>query len=259
VDATFRDYAIAMLRAEEIANPTDPDNYREMMFDIFAGRGILAEADREKLLGARHVFQRIDNIAVFHDPESIASSRAEAYRFLDDNRDALFIPTYADVIVADLFTAQKLTREARRLPKQIVLQYIWREDVTLDGDRFGRFSGQPTSLLCGGTLALDENGNVMAWTRKPGSVLAGHGDKSAAEAEEGLRRRTALLDSLAKRIKAGRIGEALESPKGLVGGTIAPLTARTVDGELRFELSPHFGIHDDKDDETGSRQWQISS
>src|SRR5215207_6377316 len=27
VDATFRDYAIAMLRAEEIANPTDPDNY----------------------------------------------------------------------------------------------------------------------------------------------------------------------------------------------------------------------------------------
>ena len=163
------------------------------------------------------------------------------------------------MIVADLFTAQKLTREARRLPKQIVLQYVWREDVTLDGDQFGRFNGQPTSLLCGGTLALDENGNVMAWTRKPGSVLAGHGDKADAEAEEGLRRRTALLDSLAKRIKAGRIGGALESSKGLVGGTIAPLMARTVDGELRFELSPHFGIHDDKDDETGSRQWQISS
>ena len=59
--------------------------------------------------------------------------------------------------------------------------------------------------------------------------------------------------------KVGRIGEALESPKGMVGGTIAPFMARSVDGELRFELSPHFGIHDDEDDEMGSRQWQISS
>jgi hypothetical protein len=259
VDATFRDYAIAMLRAEEIANPTDPDNYRGMMFDIFVKRGILEEADRNKLLAVRHVFQRIDNIAVFHDPEAIASSRAEAYRFLDDNRDALFVPRYADVIVADLFTAQKLTREAQRLPKQIVLQYVWREDVLLDGEQFGNFNGRQTSMLCGGTLALDENGNVMAWTRKPGSVPAGRGEKAAAEAAEGARRRGALLESLAKRMKAGRIGEARESPKGMVGGKIAPFMARSVDGGLRFELSPHFGIHNDEDDEMGSRQWQISS
>jgi len=259
VDATFRDYAIAMLRAEEIANPTDPDNYRGMMFEIFVKRGILSEADREELLAVRHVFQRIDNLAVFHDVETVASSRAEAYRFLDDNRDALFIPRYADVTVADLFTAQKLTREARQLPKQIVLQYVWREDVMLEGEQFGRFAGQATSLLCGATLALDQNGNVMAWRRKPGSVPAGRGEKSRAEAEEGAKRRAALLDSLAKRIKAGRIGEALESPKGMVGGTIAPFMARTVDGALRFELSPHFGIHDDEDDEMGGRQWQISS
>jgi hypothetical protein len=259
VDATFRDYAIAMLRSEEIANPTDPDNYRGMMFDIFVQRGILDEADRSELLAVRHVFQRIDNIAVFHDAETIASSRAEAYRFLDDNRDALFIPRYADVTVADLFTAQKLTREARRLPKQIVLQYVWREDVVLNGEQFGNFNGQQTSLLCGGTLALDENGNVMAWTRKPGSVPAGRGDKATAEAAEGAHRRAALLESLAKRIKAGRIGEALESPKGMVAGKIAPFMARTVDGGMRFELSPHFGIHSDEDDEMGSRQWQISS
>jgi hypothetical protein len=259
VDATFRDYAIAMLRAEEIANPTDPDNYRGMMFDIFVKRGILNEADRDELLGVRHVFQRIDNIAVFHDAEMIASSRAEAYRFLDDNRDALFIPRYADVVVADLFTAQKLTREARRLPKQIVLQYVWREDVVLEGEQFGNLHGQQTSLLCGGTLALDQNGNVMAWRRKPGSVLAGRGKKATEEAAEGARRLAALLESLAKRIKAGRIGEALQSPKGMVPGKIAPFTARTVDGGLRFELSPHFGIHSDEDDEMGSRQWQISS
>jgi hypothetical protein len=259
VDATFRDYAIAMLRAEEIANPTDPDHYREMMFDIFVKRGILEESERDELLGVRHVFQRIANLAVFHDPEVIASSRAEAYRFLDDNRDALFIPRYADVKVADLFTAQKLTREARRLPQQIVLQYVWREDVMLEGEQFGRFAGQPTSLLCGGTLALDQNGNVMAWRRKPGSVKCGKGEQADKEAEEGARRKAQLLESVAKRVKAGRIGEVLESPKGMVGGTIAPFMARTVDGALRFELSPHFGIHDDAHDEMGSAQWQISS
>lgn len=267
VDATFRDYAVAVLRAEEIANPTDPKNYRGMMFDIFVKRGILYETDRDELLAVRPVFQRISNIAVFHDPETIASSRAEAYRFLDDNRDALFIPQYADVTVADLFTAQKLTREGRRLPQQIVLQYVWREDVALNGDQFGRFNGQQTTMLCGGTLALDQNGNVMSWARKPGSVAAGGGVKAGSKmaeearriAEQGAGRLTALLESLAKRIKTGRIGDSLESPKGMVGGKIAPFMARTVDGALRLELSPHFGIRSDEDDEMGSRQWQISS
>jgi hypothetical protein len=259
VDATFRDYAVAMLRAEEIANPTDPKDYRAMMFEIFVKRGILNEADRDELLAVRPVFQRISNIAVFHDPETIASSRAEAYRFLDDNRDALFIPRYADVTIADLFTAQKLTREGRRLPQQIVLQYVWREDVVLNGEQFGRFNGQQTTMLCGGTLALDQNGNVMAWARKPGSVYAGRGEKAAAETADGAGRLKALLESLAKRIKAGRIGESLESPKGMFPGKVAPFMARTVDGGLRFELSPHFGITSDEDDEMGSRQWQISS
>jgi hypothetical protein len=258
VDVTFRDYAIAMLRAEEIANPTDPDNYRGMMLDIFIARGILNEADRASLMTPRHVFERLD-FDVSHDVETIASSRAEAYRFLDDNRDTLFIPRNADVTVADLFTAQKFTREARRLPKQIVLQYVWREDVVLDGPQFGRFNGQATSLLCGGTLAFDQNGNIMAWSRKPGSLLAGRGSKAKEEAAEGARRRAAFLEALAKRIKTGRIGDTLGSPKGLLGGSIAPLTAHSVDGGLRFELSPHFGIRDDIDDGMGSRPWQISS
>ncbi len=263
VDATFRDYALAVLRAEEIANPTDPDNYRQMMVDIFIKRGILAETERDDLLARRFVFERIDNIQVFHDIEIIASSRAAAYRFLDDNREALFIPRNSDVTVADLFTAEKLTREARRLPRQIVLQYVWREDVVLQGPQFGNFNGQTTSMLCGGTLAFDQNGNVMAWARKSGSILTGRPDKPAAKAKadaaEGKKRLDAFLESMARRVKAGRIGEALESPRGMIPGSVPPLTARTVDGVLRFELSPHFGIHDDKDDEMGSRQWQISS
>ena len=169
VDVTFEDYALAVLRAEQIVNPTDPDGYRNMMIDVFVDRGILSEAKATELKKPVTVFDRLD-VAVFHDPQSIAASRANAYRFLDDNRRDLFIPFAADVVVTDLSMAQKLTVAARRLPRQVLLQYIWREDVLLEGERFGRFEGQMTSMLCGGTLALDIDGNCLAWARKPGTL-----------------------------------------------------------------------------------------
>ena len=43
---TFRDYALAVLRSEQVANPTDPSGYRALMLDCFIGRGVLTEADR---------------------------------------------------------------------------------------------------------------------------------------------------------------------------------------------------------------------
>ena len=46
VDVTFADYALAVLRAEEIVNPTDPDDYRGLMLDVFIKRGILPETLR---------------------------------------------------------------------------------------------------------------------------------------------------------------------------------------------------------------------
>ena len=39
-----------------------------------------------------HIFERLD-LDVFHDVDVVASSRADAYRFLDDNRRKLLIPT----------------------------------------------------------------------------------------------------------------------------------------------------------------------
>jgi hypothetical protein len=258
VDVTFRDYALAVLRAEEIANPTDPDGYRGMMLDVFIGRGILDESERAPLLAPHQIFERLP-LDVFHDVDGIASSPANAYRFLDDNRSKLFIPPNADVTVADLCTAQKLTRQARRLPTQILLQYVWREDVALEGPQFERFDGEVTSLLCGGTLALNQNGEMLAWARKPGSQPAGDGARAAEEYTKGTARRTAFLEALARRIRTGRIGDALGGEHGLLAKSIRPLTPRTIDGSLRFELSPHFGIRDDEDDVHGGRAWQISS
>ena len=258
VDVTFKDYAMAVLRAEEIANPADPDDYREMMLDVFIKRGILDTATGAALSKPHHVFERLD-LDVFHDVDLISSSRADAYRFLDDNRRALFIPPNVDVIVADLCTAQKLTREGRRLPNQILLQYVWREDVVLEGRQFGHFAGQATTMLCGGTLALNQNGELQAWARKPGSQATGTSPPANEEQGKGTYRRLAFLESLTRRIRSGRIGTPLESEAGLLAKAIPPLTAQRVDGALRFALSPHFGIADDEDDVDGDRTWQISS
>ncbi len=101
-DVMFEDYARAVLRAEQIANPTDPEGYRNMMIDVFVGRGILSAEQAAELSKPVTVFDRL-NLAVFHDPQGIVASRANAYRFLDDNRRELFIPYAADVVVTDLF------------------------------------------------------------------------------------------------------------------------------------------------------------
>jgi hypothetical protein len=258
VDVTFRDYALAALRAEEIANPTDPDGYRAMMLDVFISRGILCVSDVTELSTPHQVFERLD-LDVYHDIDAIASSPANAYRFLDDNRRKLFIPANADVTVTNLCTAQKLTRQARRLPRQILLQYLWREDVVLEGSQFGRFDGAATSLLCGGTLAFDQNGEMLGWARKPGSNPTGDSQKAADEQAKGTMRRRAFLEALARRVKLGRIGAPIQGEKGLLAKSIQPLTSRMVDGAVRFELSPHFGIRDDTDEVHGGRAWQISS
>jgi len=258
VDITFSDYAQAVLRAEEIANPTDPDKYRRMMADIFIDRGILDASYRAQLDKPRQVFERLD-LDVFHDVDVLAGSRPDAYRFLDDNRRKLFIPWNVDVTISDLSSAQKLTREARRLPQQVILQYVWREDVLLEGPQFERFEGQTTSLLCGGTLAMNENGEILQWARKPGALPSGQSDESREEQARGVERRNAFLQAVARRIRAGRIGHEIGGEKGLVPTAIPPITSRIANGGVVFELSPHFGVHDDRDDELGGRVWQISS
>jgi hypothetical protein len=259
VDVTFRDYALAVLRAEQIANPTDPDNYRGLMLDVFVKRGILDGSRRRQLSKSAQLFDRPD-FDVFLDTGVVATSPADAYLFLNDNRRKLFIPPNVDVTVGGLYTARKSTREQRRLPRQIVLQYLWREDVLLDGPQFGSFQGSTTSLLCGGTLAFDENGEILHHARKPGSQWTGDSDEAAEEQAEGARRRKAFREALSRRIRAGRIGTEVGGAKGLLGKAIPPLISREIDGALRFELSPHFlGVDDQQDESNGGRSWQISS
>jgi hypothetical protein len=280
--ATFRDYALAVLRSEQVSNPTDPSGYRLLMIDCFIKRGILKESDRKALTEPAAVFKR-PALDVSHSVESIAASRGGAYRFLDDNRAKLLIPFNADVTVSEIVRARKRTRDGLPMPEQIVIQYVWREELVLEGKRFGQFAGERTTMLCGGTMVLDPNGNLIHWVRKPGSEPVGDPEPvsdpkrpltttqrtARAEQAEGKRRRDELLRTLAQRIEAGMIGESIGGELGLVERAMPPFTAERVDGTVRFGLSPHFSLnggheHGGKDKrgkadaDTGDGQWQIS-
>ncbi|WP_292660121.1 serine protease [Mesorhizobium sp.] len=275
VEVTFNDYARAVMRNLAIANPTDPNYYRGMIADIFVHREIMTAEERTDLLARAPLYDRMPG-TITHDPELIGSSRAAAYRYLDDNRDKLFIPDHVDIIVDEVFTSEKMVGPGLFQPKQIILQYLWREDLALAGTRFGSFSGKTTSLLCGGTMVFDVNGSLLYWARKPGSEpfatasvamekiksrkkLFGTEQVALAELEAGKQRRQEYLDALARRIEEGMVGEELAGPEGLVGSRTPPLIAREVDGSVRFELSPHFHVYDDDDSSLGALRWQMSS
>lgn len=267
VDVTFADYAEAVLRAEQIVNPTDPDGYRGMMLKAFGARGILSKTRIRELEKEPAVLTPVE-MKVFHEAGDIAASRANAYRFLDDNRRQLLIPYGADLVVSDLSTAVKFTTRRRRQAKHILLQYVWREDVLLSGSQFGQFNGQITDLICGATLALDIDGNLLAWARKPGTLplirsVRAKDKRVDAEAEAGRLRRDAFLAALAVRIRAGSIGGTpVGGAMGLLQKSIAPLTSSVVDGTLRFGLAPHLGISNhakEENNEMGDRSWSISS
>lgn len=256
--ATFEDYARAVLRSEQITNPTDPTGYRKLMIDCFIRRGILKKTDRKPLMTVGPVFRRL-TLDVYHSVESIAASRGGAYRFLDDNRAKLLIPANADLFIPEVVRARKRTRDGLPQPEQIIVQYLWREELLLEGPRFGQFAGERTAMLCGATLVLDQNGNLVHWARKAGTSDVGDSRAAKAEQRDGLKRRAKLLNTLAARIAAGMIGETVGGEIGLLERASPPFTAERVDGMLRFGLAPHFSLKKDSaQDDLGGRQWQIS-
>ncbi|MFO1040168.1 MAG: hypothetical protein U0941_00195 [Planctomycetaceae bacterium] len=267
VDVTFRDYALAVCRAQQLADPIDPNDYYGMLIDVFHQREILSEQDVQELTKDRYLFERL-RLSVFHDMGSISRSRAAAYRFLDDNREDLLIPASQDFIVADLYDANKSARQGMRLGRQIILEYVWREDVTLDGPQFGKFNGKTTHLLCGGTLVFDDIGNVLAWARKPGSLPYGGKRNRTGEiqkrwesaVQEGTARRDTLLANLADQIASGRVGDIVATGQGFMGASVPPMTAEEDGDEVRFHLTPHLHLCEDghEHEDEGARQWEIS-
>jgi len=216
-DVQFIDYARAVLRADALAYPDDNFGYREIIRDVFRQRGFGDVRAENAPYVAQ--FQR-------YDVDDLSRSRTTAYHFLHENRQVLGIPLEQDVVVVDLYETDKKALAERRLPREIVLLYLWREEIPLQEARFKHLRGEKAMLLCGGTLVFDGRGNVLSLMRKPG--LAYQPDR-----EEGERRREMLLDTIATLAQAGWV--SLAGEKEIAGAPV--IGWRTREG-LRLEASP---------------------
>jgi hypothetical protein len=234
-DVQFSDYARAVLRADELVDPVDEDDFRGLMREVFEKRGIdfsTEEAQSESLY------------FYAYDIDRVSRSRTDAYHFLHENRRQLCIPADQDVSVVDLYRTDKTVMAGGKLPREIVLQYAWREDVPLKGAEFGRLNGETLSMMCGGTLIFDERGNVLHWVRKPGSgaqkVSAGRRRKyCGGERAKGLQRRKQFLDYVASRIGGGLVGVVDRDKPEEIDARPPIVAHRAEDGTLRLETTPH--------------------
>jgi hypothetical protein len=151
------------------------------------------------------------------------------------------------------------------MPRQVVIEYLWGEDVLLDGPEFGAWNGQTTTMLCGGTLVVDDNGNVLEWAQKPGSLP--YGKRTTKEKkrwlnaiELGKERANELRLVIADRVAHGQVGPASAAAFGLLPERTPPVTAVENDGAVRFRLSPRFHICGEapEEEQSGARQWELS-
>jgi hypothetical protein len=234
VDVQFCDYARAVLRADEVVNPVDEENFRGLMREVFEKRGIDCTEDEQP-----------DRLRFYaYDIDRLSRSHTDAYHFLNENRRQLCIPAEQDINIVDLYQTDKTIIGEARLPREIVLQYAWHEDVELVGTEFGSLAGERIRLPCGGTLIFDGRGNVLSWTRKPGSgrqerVQRRRRRHCDSERAKGTERRKQLLRYVASRVGAGYIGLVEGDRPEEIDARPPVVASRRPDGSLRLEVTPH--------------------
>ena len=257
-----------MIRNDILTNPVDEDGYRELMLQVFHKRGLCTcEYKSGTDLPGDCQFQEVLEVPdldfIYHDIARVSRSRTAAYYFLSDNRNVLHIPAHQDVQVVDLYDTNKYGVAAERLPREVVLEYVWGEQVTLENDPdkgldFGKWHGKTVTLGCGGTLVFDDRGNLLSWFRKPGTqhMTAAEGSdiRNRLEAwqadpenankptihemaklddlQVGQRRKEALSNYVASLVRRRLVGEP--SPENRFGLGLQPVVAIESDGERVF-------------------------
>jgi|PlaIllAssembly_1097288.scaffolds.fasta_scaffold17693_2 hypothetical protein len=225
VDAKFSDYAQAMLHRDYLLNPDDPYKYRSIIRQVCNTRKIPVPQD-DKPIEAPY------NLS-YPPVNDLLASHTAAYHYLHANRKALRIPNRQDVVIVDVSAAERVGRDYFHLPREVIMQYLWAEDVTLDGREFGPLQGMAVPLLCGGTVVFDENSNFLYWARKPGT-------EEEKDQAEGRQRKQELLAHVADRVAAGDA----EVYKRLTSGrftTQSSLTESTLAQRLGLSNSSRLG------------------
>jgi hypothetical protein len=277
-DIQFIDYAKAVIRNDILTNPVDAEGYRTIMLQVFHDRKICKckyKYGQELPIDCEFqdaIYQPKQEFT-YHDINRVSRSRTAAYYFLNDNREVLRIPLHQDIVVCDLYDNGKLGALGERLPHQIVLEYIWKEelefkDQTARGMKFGWLEGKKVIMYCGGTLVFDDRGNLLSWFRKPGiQLLDPDAEKKLQKSpkktklehaqlndmEIGRKRANTILTQIYEKLQKGKIGLMDESKAGLPQEMLRPVTAYEKDGLVRFINTPHLR-KDDRDTEEST--WQ---
>jgi hypothetical protein len=154
-DLRYDEYARAVLKADEVAYPIDLHGVRDKLQAIFKARGI--DVPREDPRRRAEIQAALRDV----DAQVMASTPADAYRFLDARRGLFGIPFDANFCVVNVYRTNKATHKGYRPPREHVIEFVWEEDVLLKGRRFGPINGNRMPLYCGGTLVFDSNGNFL--------------------------------------------------------------------------------------------------
>ena len=164
VDVTYLDYARAILASDAVGYPTDERRARDAIRALFVARGVARNA--KELAPERRL--RNDELEPY-DIEAVAATPQQAYRFLDANRRRLEIPLGANLRVTSLIRTRKVSARRYFPPREVVLEFVWPEDVVLDAPDAGGISGKRLTLWCGGTLVFDLDGNVLSYALRTGT------------------------------------------------------------------------------------------
>ncbi|WP_353484474.1 serine protease [Haliscomenobacter sp.] len=256
-DARFRDYAIAVLRNQELADPLDPHQYRKMMADVFLKRGILYKDDMAELFNKERYLFDINNPGIkrFKRVYEWSRSKRTAYDFIHENRETFCIPPFAEIEITDVYQSEKMGRQNLLRPRQFVLEFIWKEEITLEGDDFPTLDGKKAALICGGTLVFDENNSLLHYVLKPGTQFS-YKPAQAAVLAEGETRKAALLKALGLTDKTGLAAATLAHPEGFMKFTEAPHRVVEKNGLIHLQFSPHLDLSNHPS--TLQPSWQIS-
>ena len=161
VDLNFYDYAKAVYRADKTAYPVDVAGYRQRWFEVMKKRKVVKSI--EELHPPRTMFNsQFRNLNI----STIASSRTDAYDFIDRNRSVLEIPATANFQVINLYRTQKISADDFRVPQEIVIEFVWASEIALKGAQFFNLDGSRLPLWCGGTLVFNRDGNLLDYTLK---------------------------------------------------------------------------------------------
>lgn len=162
MDATFRDFGLAMLSADTAANPYDAREYREIVRDVFIEHKILTRTETETASEL--------NDEPWRDlPRTWPRAGIrDAYMFLDRNRDRLALgkyPLYRDFVVSDL-QVTTMPRYPTAID-QVIVGYEYPVDIELAEKAFGNYRGHWITIYGGGTLVFDVEGKLRHHAKKP--------------------------------------------------------------------------------------------